>query len=396
MTKQGIAVGVIGAGSIAEIAHFPAIRDEPSTKLVAVCDTDKDRVKAAAKKWGAAGWYTDYLDMLSKEKLDLVIIATPNYLHFEQALATADAGAHAIIEKPMACTNTEAWDIVDAFKKKSLKVMVGCNQRFWLQHEIGKHLIEEGVIGDVKMGRSSLHEDWRTYQLNVAAGDFRVKPEETAAATLFDQGSHRVDLLTWLVGSPVKRVVGLDRLVANSVESGIADDAAWVLMEFENGAIGTVSTDKFSPVVSNITEIYGTEGTMFLSSEATNPFQSAPLAIYTAKDYDWDSLPEEIRDYRYPTTFWVNESPIAKSLEKRWVSIYPPRKWAYTRMLHHFIECVESDRECIIKPEDGAMTMEVLCGVFQSMTTNGWVDLPMPEEVIPPHYTKKRMHRQQR
>ena len=99
-------------------------------------------------------------------------------------------------------------------------------------------------------------------------------------------------------------------------------------MEFENGSIAAVSSDRFSPVVSNITEIYGTQGTMFLSSEATNPFQSVPLAIYSDNDYSWDELPDDMRKWCYPQNFWPNDV-IGKTVPKRWISISPPREWSY-------------------------------------------------------------------
>ena len=73
-------------------------------------------------------------------------------------------------------------------------------------------------------------------------------------------------------------------------------------------------------------------------------------------------------------------------MPKRWISIVPPREWSYTRMVNHFVECIKEDKEPKVKGEDGAWAMEVLCGVFKSMETQSWVDLPLKEEVIPPGY----------
>ncbi|RLB00490.1 MAG: gfo/Idh/MocA family oxidoreductase, partial [Deltaproteobacteria bacterium] len=126
MEKVGI--GVIGSGSIAEIAHFPSIKEIPEARLIAVCDIDKTRAEEAAEKWGAEKWYTDYRELLANPLIDLVIIATPNHLHYEQAIAAAEAGKHAIVEKPLACTNKEAWEMVKKFREKGLTLMVGTNQ----------------------------------------------------------------------------------------------------------------------------------------------------------------------------------------------------------------------------------------------------------------------------
>ncbi|MEM2146845.1 MAG: Gfo/Idh/MocA family oxidoreductase [Candidatus Jordarchaeaceae archaeon] len=57
-------------------------------------------------------------------------------------------------------------------------------------------------------------------------------------------------------------------------------------------------------------------------------------------------------------------------------------------MTRHFIDCIINDKEPLVSGEDGARAVEVMCAVFKSMETNTWVDLPLKEEVIPPHYYK--------
>ena len=97
-----------------------------------------------------------------------MIIATPNNVHRNQAVAAAKAGAHVIVEKPLAVTNKEAWDIVNACDRYGVKLMVGCDRRFWTQNQWAKQLVDQGVIGDVLMARASLHEQWHLYQDHVA------------------------------------------------------------------------------------------------------------------------------------------------------------------------------------------------------------------------------------
>src|SRR5437763_14387105 len=104
-----VGFGVIGCGSIAEIAHFPSIKRTPGAQLVACCDINPQTAQRVARKWGADAWYTDYRTMLAAStNLDAVIIATPNNVHRNQAIAAAKAGAHVIVEKPLAVTNKEA------------------------------------------------------------------------------------------------------------------------------------------------------------------------------------------------------------------------------------------------------------------------------------------------
>ncbi|HDI72713.1 MAG TPA: Gfo/Idh/MocA family oxidoreductase [Candidatus Altiarchaeales archaeon] len=387
-----IGIGVIGCGSIAELAHFPSIKRAKNVELIAVCDTNEEIAKRAKEKWGAKAWYTDYEKML-KERDDLkaVVIASPPKFHCEQGIACAEKGLHLLIEKPLAVTNKEAWDIVNTAKENKVKLMVGCDRRFWPQNQWAKNLIEEGVIGKVMMGRATMHEHVKFYQENIAFTDFRLHPEIAGGSAVSDTGAHAIDLLIWLIGSPVKRVIGIaDRRVLDERRWGKCDDTAVIMMEHENGALGYVSCNRFSPVVSQFTEVYGDEGTIFTSSDAQNPYQTAPLAVYTTKDYEYEDLPEIIRKYRWPQIFWA-EDLITHPVSKRWVSIYPPREPNnYFYLCQHFIDCIVNDKEPLTKGEDGAQAVEVMCAVFKSMETKGWVDLPLEEEVVPPYYKPER------
>ncbi len=166
----------------------------------------------------------------------------------------------------------------------------------------------------------------------------------------------------------------------------LCDDSAWMLMEFENGAYGSVSCNRFSHAVSQATELYGTEGTIYTSTDATNPFQSWPMAVYTNKDYNIEDLPQILKDYRWPQLFWV-EDFINRPVEKRWMPLCPPRSPNnYEKMTQHFIDCLINNKQPLVSGEDGARAVEVMCAVFKSMQTNTWVELPLNEEVIPPHY----------
>jgi len=387
-----IGIGVIGCGSIAELAHFPSIKRAKNVELIAVCDTNEEIAKRAKEKWGAKAWYTDYEKML-KERDDLkaVVIASPPKFHCEQGIACAEKGLHLLIEKPLAVTNKEAWDIVNTAKENKVKLMVGCDRRFWPQNQWAKNLIEEGGIGKVMMGRATMHEHVKFYQENIAFTDFRLHPEIAGGSAVSDTGAHAIDLLIWLIGSPVKRVIGIaDRRVLDERRWGKCDDTAVIMMEHENGALGYVSCNRFSPVVSQFTEVYGDEGTIFTSSDAQNPYQTAPLAVYTTKDYEYEDLPEIIRKYRWPQIFWA-EDLITHPVSKRWVSIYPPREPNnYFYLCQHFIDCIVNDKEPLTKGEDGAQAVEVMCAVFKSMETKGWVDLPLEEEVVPPYYKPER------
>src|SRR6267143_5479105 len=94
--------GLIGCGDIAQKRVAPAIRDSPSSELIAVNRAQSERAAAFAKQFGARRWYLDWKKLLRDEEVEAVYIATPVHLHAEQTIAAAEAGKHVLCEKPMA------------------------------------------------------------------------------------------------------------------------------------------------------------------------------------------------------------------------------------------------------------------------------------------------------
>jgi len=383
-----IGVGIIGAGSIADIGHCPSVRALPNAKLVALSDPNGEILGRMAKKWEPEKTYSNYEDLLEDKDIEAVIIASPNRFHAQQAIDAMRAKKNVIVEKPFACTHEEAWKMVEVCHQEGVLLMAGTNQRFWTQNIIARKLIEDGFIGKPMMGRSSLHESWNLYHEQLSFTDFRAKPFEAGAGALFDLGAHRTDLLIFLMNAMPKRVIGIIKRLVTPVEYTTLDDSFWIMIEFDNGATGIVSGDRYSPAVSNISEVYGSDGTIFTGSEATNPFQSAPLAVFTSKNFRQEELPAIIKDYRYPQLFWSEDIMQPDGfVPKRWVPVYPPRGWAYKSMLEHFLGCIEKGEAPSLTPEVSAMVTDVLIGAYKSMETGSWVDLPLTEKYIVPGYS---------
>ena len=178
--------GVIGCGSIAgSRSAFSVDREDRGGGVDFVLRYQFGNCLEGGGQVGAKQWFTDYHEMLDRsDGLRAVIIATPNNMHRNQAIAAAKRGLHVVVEKPLAITSREAWDIVNACREYKVKLMVGCDRRFWTQNQWAKKLVEDGVIGDVLMSRASLHEHWFNYQNHVAKTDFRLKCEVAGGAAI--------------------------------------------------------------------------------------------------------------------------------------------------------------------------------------------------------------------
>ena len=97
-----VRVGCVGTGIICDLVHLPALKSDDRVDLVALCGRNHGRTQQVADKHGIASTYSDYRDMIAKAGLDAIVIASPDDLHYEMAMAALDAGLHLLCEKPLA------------------------------------------------------------------------------------------------------------------------------------------------------------------------------------------------------------------------------------------------------------------------------------------------------
>jgi UDP-N-acetylglucosamine 3-dehydrogenase len=154
-----IRIAISGAGAIAERAHIPAFLGVPQVAIVALQSRTlekAERVAGAIPPAEKPRIYRDYDEMLRREHPDAVGIFTPNALHCEFTLKAIAAGAHVLVEKPMAPTVAEARRMVDAAKAAGRVLMVAMQRRFGGLERAIKRAVHEGAIGTPHFIRSRL------------------------------------------------------------------------------------------------------------------------------------------------------------------------------------------------------------------------------------------------
>jgi predicted dehydrogenase/threonine dehydrogenase-like Zn-dependent dehydrogenase len=125
-----LGIALVGAGNIARWAHLPNIKNIPNSSLRAILSSSGVRGKSYASRFGAAYCTTDYQQILNDPEVDLVFITNRNQYHGPQALEALRAGKHVFVEKPMALTEEECKDLVQASKESGCQLTVGFNRRF--------------------------------------------------------------------------------------------------------------------------------------------------------------------------------------------------------------------------------------------------------------------------
>ena len=143
-------IGIVGIGWWATVNHIPTIADCPQADVVAICDLDADRMQRAGAEFGITAQYQDIAAMLERENLDGVMVSTPHTAHTGPAVAALNAGAHVLVEKPMATSEADGRAIAAAANAAGKEVLVPTGSNFTAYTAQAAAWVRDGRIGDVR------------------------------------------------------------------------------------------------------------------------------------------------------------------------------------------------------------------------------------------------------
>jgi len=270
--------------------HFFDMEVKPVLKMA--CGQNEADLKAFAERWGWEQTETDWRKVVENDEIDIIDISVPTYLHHEIAVAAAEAGKHIFCEKPFALTVQEAKEMYEAAEKAGVVHYLNHNYRRAPAVRLAKKLIEAGFVGRIFHWRGAYLQDW------IVDPDFpltwHLRKDRAGAGPQYDLNSHSVDLARYLVGE-INAVTALTTTfikerplpgagaatfsagTGEATEMGkvTVDDAAFMLAEFENGAIGSFEASRFAPGRKNYNyfEIYGSKGSIVFNLERMNELQ---------------------------------------------------------------------------------------------------------------------------
>ncbi|MGH7924638.1 MAG: Gfo/Idh/MocA family protein [Candidatus Binatus sp.] len=254
-----IRIAISGAGAIAERAHVPALRSVADAQIVAIQSRTAEKAGRVARAlWpdeaGRPKVYSDFDQMLARERPDAVGVFTPNHLHREFAVKALRAGAHVLVEKPMAPTAAAAREMVEAAAKARRVLMVAMQRRFGGIERAINDAITSGAIGQPHFIRARLShggpQAWAPGQ------KWFTTASEAGGGAMLDLGVHVADLAIWFMGE-IDSVSGQVGTLAKQIE---VDDTGAMIIHFKSGALGLVEASWSSMPPLSAIEIYGTEG----------------------------------------------------------------------------------------------------------------------------------------
>ena len=280
MEKKVIRIGSVGLGGIWTGVHEPGIRRSPDLELVAICDIDEEKLKAAGEKYGIdeAHRFVDYHDLINCPDVDAVDICTSNDAHFEIGMAAVEAGKPYDIEKPITMTAEEADILANATKEKGIKNMVCFSYRFKAAARYAKDLIAQGKIGKVYHVDMQYFQAWGLPRVDCPLA-WRFIKNRTGSGALGDLGCHALDLVRFVLGKEYTNIVGHTGTYVKErkLEKGEGvgqvdvDDFCNYMADMEDGVSASFQITRFGFGRGNYQrmEIYGSEGAIVYSLDAT-------------------------------------------------------------------------------------------------------------------------------
>ena len=338
-------LALIGCGRIAE-RHAALLTQAqiPGARLAAVCDTQRDRAEAFGQRFHVP-FYTDSLEMIRKEAIDVLCILTPSGLHAEQVIQLAPHKKHFIVEKPMALTLESADAMIRACDQNGVRLFVVKQNRFNVPVQKLKQAVDAGQLGKLTLG--TVRVRWCRTQAYYDSDSWR-GTWAYDGGVLANQASHHIDLLEWMMG-PVDTVFAKCTHALAKIE---AEDTAVVVLKFHNGALGIIeATTAARPTdLEGSLSVLGEKGSVVIGGFAVN----------------------ELKTWKFSGQ---KENEEADMIRQN--SVNPPNVYGFGHQayLKNVVESIAEKRAALVDGLEGRKSLELITAIYESIETGREVAL---------------------
>jgi len=357
MSRLGIAI--LGCGGITLQNHLPGLALCRDVTVTALCDANPATLETARRQTGCNVASANYEEVVARDDVHAVIIATPNILHSPMALAAIRHGKHVLCEKPIAMSLAEARQMADAAEKAGVRHMTAFTYRFVPAMRYLHHLVQRGDLGDPYHYRSCRLQDWGTRNLG-----WRQQKKLAGTGEIGDMLSHRIDFSHHLIG-PMKKLVANTKTLTpfRGGQPNDTDDWVAIMAEFQNGATGVLESSKLASGRNeswrslDYVEINGSEGSFEFTTGKWNELQvgklggpgMAPLTI-PSEFFTWPGSPRDPGAGDPLVTFRYDQAV-------------------------EFINAIREQRPCAVTFHDGVRVQAVVDAALKSAETGQWITL---------------------
>jgi predicted dehydrogenase len=285
--KRRLRAGIVGGGRgafIGAVHRIAAELDGESQVVAGTLSSDPATARDSAAAWGLDRSYDSYEVMAQQEPrradaIDLVIVATPNHLHFPVARAFLQQGIHVVCDKPLALSVQEAEQLLDLAQSRRLIFALTHNYTGYPMVREARELVRQGAIGDIRKVLVEYQQDWLMQALERSGNKqaaWRTDPAKAGAAgAVGDIGTHAQNLLEFVTGL---RIAALCADLSTFVAGRRLDDDANMLLRLENGGKGMLVCSQIACGEENNLRlrVYGTKAGLDWEQQEPNTLVFKP------------------------------------------------------------------------------------------------------------------------
>lgn len=341
---------LIGCGRISP-NHIEAAKNN-NLDFVAMCDILPEAMKEKTERFGLqeVNQYTDYKEMIDKEKPELVAIATESGKHAQIALDCINAGCNVIVEKPIALSIADADAIIEAGRKAGVVVCANHQNRFNKSVQYIRKALEDGRFG--KLSHGAAHVRWNRGRNYYEQAPWRGTWAQDGGC-LMNQCIHNIDLLRWMMGNDVEEVMAYtDQLEHPYLE---AEDIGLAIVKFSNGSYGLIegTTNVYPKNLEETLYIFGEKGTAKAAGTSDNIIE------------EWN----------------FEDNTDDPEIVKKTYSENPPNVYGFghTPLYADVIDAINTGREPYVTGEDGKRALEMILAIYKSAAEHRPVKLPLDD-----------------
>jgi UDP-N-acetyl-2-amino-2-deoxyglucuronate dehydrogenase len=361
---EKIKTAILGTGKVAHL-HAEALKEALSSQFVAVWNRTFERAQTFAEQYGVTA-YRDIEEMIIKAGVEAVTVCTTHPSHAKVAIAAMRAGAHVLIDKPLASSLQDCDAMIQASQETGRKLGMISQRRLYPPVQRMRRAIDDGKLDRPILGMVTVlgWRDEKYYASDAWRGSWKLE----GGGVLVNQTPHQLDILQWLMG-PIDEVYGL---WANLNHPYIeVEDTAVAVVKFADGTLGNiVVSNSQNPALYGKVHVFGRNG-------ASIGVQTDGGAMFVA------GVPSTIEaPYNDLWTIHGEEQhlPQWKKEDESFFQQVNPTVYFHKLQVEDFCQAVLQNRDPMITGIEGRKTVELFTAVYRSMRDERPVKFPLVPE----------------
>ena len=364
MKSRKVKTAIIGCGKVSHL-HAAALKQCTNAELVAVCSRSLEKANEFAGKYQVEP-FDDIVKMIYNAGIESVVVCTPHPFHAEAVLKAAGAGAHCLVEKPLASSLDDCDAMINACRQNEVKLGVVSQRRFYEPVRRVRKAIDDGKIGTPVLGTINMlgWRDRNYYDSDEWRGTWKME----GGGVLVNQAPHQLDIFQWMMG-PVDEVYGTWKNFNHPYIE--VEDTALAIVKFKSGATGNIIvSNSQKPGIYGKVHVHGSNGaSVGVQTDGGAMFIAGMSSIAEPPVNDLWTVPGEEKMLE---EWKIQDSDFFNSVNAM--------EYYMKLQNENFADAIINNRNPLITGEEGRITVELFTAIYRSQRDNQPVRFPLYNE----------------